>query len=109
MKKILLAVGVFSLLLVAGNASAQTQEKKEIRKEVNLEENNGEKVLTIKTTSGGNETVEVYKGAEADAKIKEFENEKSGTTKTMVVGADGKQHLKVEKKVVIREEIDEEK
>ncbi len=108
MKKTILITGFFSLVLFAGSINAQTQQTKEVRKEVNLEEENGEKVLTIKTSIDGNVTTEVYKGADADAKIQEFENEQSGTTKTIVIGNDGQQHLKVEQKVVIREEIDNE-
>ncbi|MCB0401792.1 MAG: hypothetical protein KDD41_06895, partial [Flavobacteriales bacterium] len=86
----------------------QTQQEKQVKKEVQLEDENGVKTLTIKTTSDGNVTTEVYTGAEADAKIAEFEQVKSGTTKTMFIGDDGKQHLKVETKIVTREEIDNE-
>lgn len=104
MKKITLIAALFSLLIINTEVSAQTEKAKEIRKEVNVEVENGIKTLTIKTVIDGEVTTEVYKGAEADAKIAEFENKKSGTTKTMVIGEDGKQHLKVEKRVVIKEE-----
>ena len=104
MKKLSLLAATFSLVLISGNISAQTHEAKEIKKEVNVNEVNGEKVMTIRTVEDGNVTTEVYKGADADAKIAEFSSQESGTTKTMVTGADGKQHLKVEKRVVIKEE-----
>lgn len=102
MKKLTVIVAAFLIAACANETKAQTS--KEVRKEVNLEDNNGMKVLTITTTENGNTTTEVYKGAEADAKIQEFSEEKSGTTKTIVIGDDGKQHMKVETKVVIKEE-----
>ena len=105
MKKALLVITVFSTLLISNSISAQTATSKEIKKEINLEDNNGEKVLTIKTTEGTDTKTEIYKGAKADAKLAEFEKEKSGTTKTMVMGKDGKKHLKVEKRVIVKEEI----
>ncbi len=104
MKKITLSIAAFALIVVSNQVSAQTEVKKEIKKEVNIEEVNGEKVLTIKTTENGKMTKEVYMGADADAKIEELHKHKSGTTKTMVIGEDGKKHLKVEKKVIITEE-----
>ena len=105
MKKITVLLAVFAFVTVANQVSAQTS--KEVRKEVNLEEENGVKTLTITTTTDGNTSTEVYTGAEADAKVAEFEKQKSGTTKTMVMGSDRKQHMKVEKRVVIKEEHDE--
>ena len=104
MKKLSLFAGACALLLIASNVHAQSSQSKEIRKEVNLEENNGEKVLTITTVENGNKSVEIYKGADTDAKLQEFANDESGTTKTVIIGDDGKQHLKVETKVVIKEE-----
>lgn len=68
-----LTVATFSV------ASAQDDKepvKKEIRKEMTVEHVDGEKVLTIKTTKDGKTTEEVYKGAEADAKLKEMEHRK---------------------------------
>jgi hypothetical protein len=49
------------------------EEGNEVRKEVNYEEVNGEKVLTILTTENGVTTTEVYKGAEAELKLKEIQ------------------------------------
>lgn len=100
-------LSLLAITLVATFSISMAQTKQEVRKEVNLEDENGVKVLTITTTQNGNTTTEVYKGAEADEKIKEFAEEKSGTTKTIVVGDDGKQHMKVETKVVIKEEENE--
>lgn len=100
-------LSLLAIALVATFSISMAQTKQEVRKEVNLEDENGVKVLTITTTQNGNTTTEVYKGAEADEKIKEFAEEKSGTTKTIVVGDDGKQHMKVETKVVIKEEENE--
>ena len=107
MKKITLIACLFTLTALLNETKAQTQQSKEVKMEVNLEENNGEKVLTIKTTEGTNTKTEVYRGAEAEAKLSELDKQKSGTTKTMVIGEDGKKHLKVEKRVVVKETIDE--
>lgn len=49
------------------------EEGNEVRKEVNYEEVNGEKVLTIMTTENGITSTEVYKGAEAELKLKEIQ------------------------------------
>jgi hypothetical protein len=49
------------------------EEGKEVRKEVNYEEVNGEKILTIVTTENGVTSTEVYKGAEAELKLKEIQ------------------------------------
>lgn len=105
MKKVVLIITVLSLILISNEIPAQSATSREVKKEVNLEDVNGEKVLTIKTTEGTNTKTEVYKGAEADAKLAELEKEKSGTTKTMVMGNDGKKHLKVEKRVIVKEDI----
>ncbi|TNF48279.1 MAG: hypothetical protein EP305_05865 [Bacteroidetes bacterium] len=63
-----------AFLLVGGFASAQVKSEKqvvknEVKKEVSIEEVNGEKTLTIRTSSNGTETLEVYKGQEAEEKI----------------------------------------
>jgi hypothetical protein len=49
------------------------EEGNQVRKEVNYEEVNGEKVLTIVTTENGVTSTEVYKGAEAELKLKEIQ------------------------------------
>jgi hypothetical protein len=122
MKKIVTAV-CFSLMAVL--TFAQEGSKKEIKKEVNVVQQNGEKVMTVKTTENGKTTTEIFKGAEADKKMKEMENEtahhqkeasknpnktiivqketvdmkdskKSGMTKEIKVeGKDGEKHLTI--------------
>jgi hypothetical protein len=68
-------------------AQAREEVKSEIRKEVKLEEENGEKVLTIRTSSNGTETVEVYRGEEADKKLQELQvNEAPGKVREEVNG-----------------------
>lgn len=52
-----------------------TPQKTQIEKEVKVEEKNGEKVLTIETRTNGTVEKEVYRGAEADAKLAELEKE----------------------------------
>ena len=106
MKNITLSMIVFALIAISSHANAQTATEKEIKKEIKVEDNNGIKTLTISTTEDGNTTTEVFEGAEADKKIAEFKTYKTGTTKTMIIGDDGKQHLKVEKQIVITEEIE---
>lgn len=106
MKNITLCLTVFILIAVSSQVNAQKATQKEIKKEVKVEDENGVKTLTIETTEDGKTTSEVYTGDEADRKIAELKTQKTGTTKTMVIGDDGKQHLKVEKKIVITEEIE---
>lgn len=74
-------IALFALLTLgaAGISSlnAQTEKEKvtkELKKEVTVEEVNGEKVLTIKTTEDGKTTEEIYKGAEAEVKLREMEH-----------------------------------
>lgn len=62
-------LGVF--LLGFGNAFAQ--EKVVIEKEVKMEVVDDEKVLTITTTENDKQTLEVFKGDDADQKLKELE------------------------------------
>lgn len=106
MKKATTLISAIALLAIfSGTASAQSSATKmKVTKEVNVEEKNGEKVLTIATIENGKTTNEVYKGAEADAKLKELDAEKSGTTKTIVTEANGKKAMKVEKKIIKKEE-----
>jgi hypothetical protein len=105
MKNITLCLTVFILIAVSSQANAQITTK-ELRKEVKVLNENGIKTLTIETTEDGKTNSEIYTGTEADKKITEIEKQKTGTTKTMVIGNDGKQHLKVEKKIVISESIE---
>lgn len=106
MKKITLGLTIFALIVITSQASAQTEITKEIRKEVTIEDKNGVKTLSIETTENGRSTSEIYTGAEADKKIAELEKQQSGTTKTMVIDDNGEQQLKIEKKIVIKEELE---
>lgn len=64
-------------------AETQTNSiSQEVTEEVNVEEINGEKVLTIKRSENGQETVEVLKGEAAEARLKEMEAS-SNQTKPM--------------------------
>lgn len=79
--------GIFSLCLIAGSAFAQERKvvesspanpeevkavKKEIRKEIEMEDQDGVKTLTITTDDGGEITKEVFVGEEAEAKLEEL-------------------------------------
>jgi len=79
--------GVFGLLLTSGSAFGQEEKvvesapakpeevkaiKKEIRKEVRMEDNDGVKILTIITDVGGVITEEVFEGEAAEAKLAEL-------------------------------------
>ena len=56
-----IATAVLSLMAFGSQAQEVKEVKKEIRKEVNLQEENGQKTLTITTTENGKVTEEVYK------------------------------------------------
>ena len=68
-----LATALLSLMAFGSQAQEVKELKKEVRKEVNLQEENGVKTLTITTTENGVVTEEVYKGEAAEAKMAEFE------------------------------------
>jgi hypothetical protein len=68
-----ITAALFSLIAIGSQAQEVKEVKKEIRKEVNLKEENGEKTLTVSTTENGKVTEEVYKGEAAEAKMVEFE------------------------------------
>ncbi len=65
----LLALGIFT------NCQAQTSKttRKEISKEISVEDENGVKRVIIKSTEDGKTTVETFTGKEAEAKLKELE------------------------------------
>jgi hypothetical protein len=56
---------------------AESTGRKEIRKEVKMIEENGEKTLTIGTTENGITKEEIFKGAAADKKMTELEKEEA--------------------------------
>lgn len=76
MKRSILLLMAFTVISI-GQSLAQEKQvvKKEIRKEVKMEEEKGVKTLTIRTTENGTESVEVYKGEEAEKKLTELENQ----------------------------------
>ena len=53
----------------------EKQEVRSIKKEVRMEEENGQKTLTIITSENGQETKEVYQGDAADKKLEELMTE----------------------------------
>lgn len=72
-----------------GEPTKKVVKEKEERVEVNVEQQANDKKVTIKKTSNGAETVEVYEGEEADKKLKELESETGtefgGSEKKIVV------------------------
>jgi hypothetical protein len=81
MKRSLIIAGLF-LFTFAINSIAQERlsTKSELKKEIEMQENNGEKTLTIRTSSNGTESVEVYKGEAAVAKMAELQKENNMNT-----------------------------
>ncbi len=63
--------------VVKKEVKATNEDKKEIRKEVKMIEENGEKILTIVTTENGVSKEEIYKGEAADKKLAELEKEEA--------------------------------
>lgn len=90
MKKLTLLALVFSGMYFTSCSSKET-EKHSIKKIVKMENKNGEKELSIKTTEDGKTKTEVFKGEEADKKMKELEKHH-----------DEASHM-IEKEVVIKE------
>lgn len=76
MNKSLIITGLFALNFgLISFAQEKTNSNTEIRKEVEMEEVNGEKVLTIRTTANGTVSAEVFKGEAADKKLAELQKE----------------------------------
>lgn len=109
MKKITTIISAIAFLtILVGTASAQSSATTmKVNKDVTVEDKNGEKVLTISTTENGKLTQEVYKGAEADAKLKELDAEKASSNQAARTETNGKKAMKVEKKIVRKEEVEE--
>jgi len=111
MKQFLILLSAILFYSTAVFAQEQKKEiKQSIQKEVFLEENNGERVLTIKTINNGVETIETYKGEAIAEKLKEFESvqedkdvreeisiiEKNGEkTVTVITTINGQQQVEV--------------
>lgn len=72
--KFILILSFFSLTSSLFAQEQRKEVKQSVQKEVFLEENNDERVLTIKTKNNGVETVETYKGEAINEKLKEFES-----------------------------------
>lgn len=75
MKKTSLILGTLLALGIFTNCQAQTSKttRKEISKEISVEDENGVKRVIIKSTEDGKTTVETFTGKEAEAKLKELE------------------------------------
>ena len=104
MKRIVVVLSLFAVGFVFNTASAQSEVKKEIKKEINVTEKDGEKVLTIKTTENGKTKTETFVGEKAEAKLKEMKAKESGTKKTVKVHPDGRKEIRVEKHVIKEKE-----
>jgi hypothetical protein len=75
MKKLNLVIAVFCTMFTV-SVSAQ------VKKQVTMEEVNGEKTLTIRTNENGTEKVEVLKGEAADKKMAELNTAASSNKMT---------------------------
>ncbi len=71
--KIVGATIFLTSLISNGVFSQNSNEEQQIVKEVEMKEENGEKILTIKTKLNGQETEEVYRGEAADKKLAELQ------------------------------------
>ena len=87
MRKTSLLLGTLVALGIFTNCQAQTPKttKKEVSKEISVEDENGVKKVTIKSTEDGKTTVETFTGKEAEAKLKELENPASDENTVAVV------------------------
>ena len=75
MKKQILLSGIFLLICTISFGQQKEVQKQEIKKEVEMTEENGQKKLVIKTEENGKVTEEVYKGKEAEQKLAELKGE----------------------------------
>lgn len=73
MKKQLVLSGIFVVLTAMSFAQQTEVKKREVRKEVEMTDENGVKKLVIKTEEDGKVTEEVYMGEEADKKLAELQ------------------------------------
>lgn len=92
MKRKIILAGIFGLLATVNFA----QDKIEVRKEVRLEEHNGEKHLVIVTIENGESIEEVFVGEEADAKLKEIEESMKSEKSEVVEKKEVQKEIKVE-------------
>ncbi len=75
MKKHILLASVFVMITAVSFGQQKEVRKREIKKEVEMTEDNGQKKLVIKTDENGKVTEEVYVGEEADKKLEELKGE----------------------------------
>ena len=76
MKKLaIIAIAFFGTTAAFAQTERKVEqvEKREVKKEVKMEDVNGEKTLTIITSENGKVTEEVYKGADAEKKLTEMD------------------------------------
>lgn len=73
MRKQLIISAIFLSLSAVSFAQQKETQKKEIKKEVEMTDENGQKKLVIKTTDNGVVSEEVYTGKEADDKLAELQ------------------------------------
>lgn len=107
MKKAIIILG---LLLSGGvliTSIGQNDKKKEITKEVKVEDVDGEITMTIITSQNGESTREVYKGEAANEKMKELEGtytiDSEGAIEKQSNRKDGKsEEIIIKKKVIER-------
>ena len=76
MKKQILLATAFAMITAVSFGQQKDVQKREIKKEVEMTEDNGQKKLVIKTNDNGKVTEEVYVGEAADKKLKELEGKK---------------------------------
>lgn len=76
MKKQLILSGIFALVSVFTFGQQKEVKQREVKKEVEMTDDNGQKKLVIKTEEAGKVTEEVYVGEEAEQKLKEYEQGK---------------------------------
>lgn len=74
MKRQLFITGLLALMVTTACAQEKESDKREIRKEVEMTNENGVKKLVIKTEENGTVTEEVYEGDEADKKLAELQS-----------------------------------
>ena len=75
MKKQILLAGAFAMITALSFGQQKEVQKRDIKKKVEMTEENGKKKLVIKTNDGETITEEVFVGEEADDKLKEIQGE----------------------------------
>lgn len=108
MKRIILFAAIFTAAFSAGAQTEKTEAKKQVTKDIKIEENNGVKTMTITTVSDGKTTQEIYSGADVDLKLAEMEKSmklspattsENTTENVEVIVEDGVKTVKIKKNV----------